>query len=58
VLGTAPARNRPEGCRFLAGSHHRDRDEGRLDYGIPVAGAACWDPVNAVTAPVGVVSVT
>jgi len=32
--------------------------KGRLAYGIPLAGVACWDPVNAVTAPVGVVSVT
>jgi hypothetical protein len=29
-----------------------------LSYGIPLAGAACSDPVYAVTAPVGLVSVT
>jgi hypothetical protein len=29
-----------------------------LFYGIPLAGAACSDPVYAVTAPVGLVSVT
>ena len=28
-----------------------------LSYGIPLAGAACSDPVYAVTAPVGLASV-
>ena len=50
--GAGPGGGRPAPVRMIVPLTRA------LSYGIPLAGAACSDPVNAVTAPVGVASVT
>ena len=50
--GVRPGGGRPAPVRMIV------RLTTALSYGIPLAGAACSDPLYVVTAPVGVASVT